>query len=65
MLDSPSSGHPAMYEMRLSLSVLDHLGLNLYSNIPAVISEVVANSWDADATEVSIDIDRSARHDHR
>jgi hypothetical protein len=49
-----------MYEMRLSLSVLDHLGLNLYSNIPAVISEVVANSWDADATEVSIDIDRSA-----
>lgn len=47
-----------MYKMRLSLSVLDHLGLNLYSNIPAVISEVVANSWDADATAVSIDIDK-------
>ena len=46
--------------MRLSLSVLDHLGLNLYSNIPAVISEVVANSWDADATSVSIDIDSTA-----
>jgi hypothetical protein len=38
--------------------VLDHRGLNLYSNIPAVISEVVANSWDADATLVSIDIDK-------
>ncbi len=46
--------------MRLSLSVLDHLGLNLYSNIPAVISEVVANSWDADATTVTIGIDRDS-----
>jgi len=46
--------------MRLSLSVLDHLGLNLYSNIPAVISEVVANSWDADATTVTMDIDRDS-----
>jgi hypothetical protein len=43
--------------MRMSLGVLDHLGLNLYSNIPAVLSEVVANSWDADSTKVSIVID--------
>ena len=35
-------------------------GLNLYSNIPAVISEVVANSWDVDATTVSIDIDKAS-----
>jgi hypothetical protein len=40
--------------MTLNLNVLNHLGLNLYSNIPAVLSEVVANSWDADATEVHI-----------
>jgi hypothetical protein len=33
---------PPLYTMRLSLSVLDHLGLNLYSNIPAVLSDVVA-----------------------
>ena len=45
------------YEMSVSLSVLDHLGLNLYSNTPAVISEVVANAWDADATRVEITID--------
>jgi Histidine kinase-, DNA gyrase B-, and HSP90-like ATPase len=43
--------------MTLSLSVLDHLGLNLYSSIPAVLSEVVANAWDADATHVTIAID--------
>ena len=48
------------FRMRLSLSVLEHLGLNLYSNIPAVLSEVVANSWDADASHVSISLDRDA-----
>lgn len=46
-----------LYRMSISLNVLNHLGIGLYSNIPAVLSEVVANAWDADATEVSIDID--------
>ncbi|WP_136603220.1 BbrUII/HgiDII family restriction enzyme [Salinigranum halophilum] len=43
--------------MSLSLNVLNHLGLNLYSNVPAVLSEAVANAWDADAENVSVDID--------
>lgn len=42
------------YEMTLSLSVIDHLGLNLYSSTPAVLSEVVANAWDADAENVEV-----------
>lgn len=42
--------------MTLSLNVLNHLGLNLYSNIPSVLSETVANSWDADAENVSIEV---------
>lgn len=46
------------YTMGIELGVLDHLGLNLYSNIPAVLAEAVANAWDADATEVVIAIDR-------
>lgn len=45
------------YTMSLSLNVLNHLGINLYSNIPAVLSEIVANSWDADATRVDITIE--------
>ena len=45
------------YRMTLSLSVLNHLGIGLYSNVPAVLSEAVANAWDADAQRVSIDID--------
>lgn len=47
------------YEMTLSLNVLKHLGFGLYSNIAAVLSEVVANAWDADAENVSISIDTS------
>lgn len=43
------------YKMSISLNVLNHLGLNLYSNTPAVIAEVIANAWDADATEVKVD----------
>ena len=46
-----------LYEMTLSLNILRHLGLGLYSNIAAVLSEIVANSWDADAQKVSISID--------
>ena len=46
------------YQMNISNTVLYHLGINLYSNIPAVLSEVVANSWDADATNVCVEIEK-------
>ena len=49
----------AQYRMTISLHVLEELGINLYSNIPAVLAEVVANSWDADAQTVRIDINRN------
>lgn len=42
------------YKMTISLNVLKHLGISLYNNIPPVLSEIVANSWDADASEVEI-----------
>ena len=47
-------------EMTINLSVLEHLGLNLYSTIPAVLSEVVANAWDADASNVKVEFDKGA-----
>lgn len=47
------------YRIKLSLNVLNHLGINLYSNVPAVLAETVANSWDADAEHVWITIDES------
>jgi hypothetical protein len=42
--------------MDLDLRVLEHLGIKLYSNAAAVLSEAVANSWDADSTRVTIDL---------
>ena len=47
-------------EMTISLNALEHLGMNLYSNVPSVLSEIVANAWDADATKVAINLDKSA-----
>jgi len=46
--------------MTISLNALEHLGINLYSNIPAVLSEIVANAWDADAKKVTVTIDKTA-----
>lgn len=45
--------------MTISLNALEHLGINLYSNIPAVLSEIVANAWDADAHNVKITINKA------
>jgi hypothetical protein len=50
---------PRKLVMTISLNALEHLGINLYSNIPAVLSEVVANAWDADAKRVSVTIDKT------
>src|SRR5688572_21109057 len=47
------------YKLRLDLRVLDHLGIKLYSNAAAVLSEAVANAWDADADVVKVDIGQS------
>ena len=46
------------YRMTISLDVLKHLGVGLYSNVPAVLSEAVANAWDADAAHVRICVGR-------
>ncbi len=49
------------YKMTVDLNVLDHLGINLYSNIAAVLTEAVANAWDADATKVDITVDSEGK----
>ncbi len=45
------------YTMQVNLNVLKHLGISLYSNIPTVLAEAVANAWDADAEHVRIRTD--------
>ena len=58
---APASAEPPKYRMTISLNVLNHLGLYLYSNTPAVLSEVIANAWDADAKTVRVDFDLGAK----
>lgn len=49
------NGHDP-YRVSFSLNVIHHLGDLLYSNVPAVLSELVANAHDAAATRVAITI---------
>lgn len=46
------------YKFNISLSVLNHLGRNLYRNFITILGEAISNSWDADANNVWITIDR-------
>ena len=43
--------------LRYSHNIVEHLGLKLYQNKPTrVIAELVSNSWDADASAVSVNM---------
>lgn len=46
------------FKFEISLSVLNHLGRNLYRNFITVLGEAISNAWDADAKNVWIVIDR-------
>lgn len=42
-------------ELRFDPNTIEHLGVSLYSQLPSVLSELISNSWDADASQVEID----------
>lgn len=44
------------YRMEFDVGTIKHLGLQMYSTLPPVIGELVANAWDANATKVEITI---------
>ena len=46
------------YTFNISLSILNHLGRNLYRSFITVLGEAISNAWDADAQNVRITIDR-------
>lgn len=46
------------FKFNISLSILNHLGRNLYRSFTTVLGEAISNSWDADAQNVWINVDR-------
>ena len=44
------------FRMEFDVYTIKHLGLQMYSTLPPVIGELVANGWDANATKVEITI---------
>lgn len=46
------------FSFEISLSVLNHLGRNLYRSFMTVLGEAISNSWDADAKNVWIYINK-------
>ncbi|MGY3931152.1 High temperature protein G [Aeromonas encheleia] len=50
----------ADFQLNIDFNVLNHLGMGLYSNTPAVLTEIISNAWDADAELVSIDLDKGS-----
>lgn len=47
------------FKFNISLSVLNHLGRNLYRNFITVLGEAISNAWDADANNVWIYVDKN------
>lgn len=48
------SGNDSPYRMRISRLTVDKLGIKLYDRVSAVLAEIIANAYDADATKVTV-----------
>ena len=40
--------------LKFDPNTIEHLGVSLYSKLPSVLSELISNSWDADADNITI-----------
>ncbi len=49
-----TTGDAERYVMRISRLTIDKLGVKLYDKVSAVVAELIANSYDADATDVRV-----------
>ncbi len=50
------------FHFNISLTVLNSLGRDLYRSVNTILGEAISNSWDADAHNVHIYIDREANN---
>lgn len=50
------------FHFNISLTVLNSLGRDLYRSVNTILGEAISNSWDADAHNIHIYIDRDANY---
>ena len=53
---APDPSDHVPYELRISRLTVDKLGVKLYDKVSAAVAEIVANSYDADAETVTINL---------
>lgn len=58
------SGTQEPFRMDFDIYTIKHLGLQMYSTLPPVIGELVANAWDANAKRVEITIPEGPIDEH-
>ena len=49
------------YTIKFDPRTIEHLGIKMYSTLPPVLAELIANAYDADAEKVVIDFDDSSK----
>jgi hypothetical protein len=53
---APSIDEAGDYSLRISPTTVDKLGVKLYDKVSAVVAELIANSYDADAENVTVNL---------
>jgi hypothetical protein len=56
---------PDDFKLAYEWAIIEHLGLNLYSEVHSAISELVANAYDADASTVDVTLPIGVKLGHR
>jgi hypothetical protein len=51
-----AEGAESTYTLRISRLTIDKLGVKLYDKVSAAVAELIANSYDADATEITVEL---------
>ncbi len=54
--EAPPIDEAGDYSLRISPTTVDKLGVKLYDKVSAVVAELVANSYDADAENVTVNL---------
>ena len=61
---TPEAQVPSELVLKFDPLTIEHLGSNMYSRLPNAVAELVANAYDADATEITVRVVGSGEAQH-